>query len=787
MKTARLSALAAATIIASSASVHAATAAWIPTGTRAHDPRGAVHVAAMRAGDPVPVVVSLKLRNKPELDALTARLMAGDPGARALTSEQFLARHAPTPEQAARVADYLRQQGFANVQVAANRLLVSATGSAGAVKQAFRAELHRYRVDGRDAYANVTDALVPSALGDTVLGIVGLQTVHLAHVHARRAQASSVQTVAGVNIPNFPVIYGASKLPSATNATIGIITSGSLTQTIADLKSFAASAGYPVPPVTTTVVGSASSGTSGTDEWNMDSQASLAAAGGSIKSMVLYNVDSLSDSSLTQGYNRAVSDHAARAINVSLGACETDEAGVEPTQDQIFQAAVAQGQMFSVSSGDSGAYECGAAAGRAQSYPAVSPYVMAVGGTTLSTSGGAWAGETAWSCSSAADCQASSTGGAGGGSSLTEKAPSWQLASGVLGSSTMRGVPDISFDAAPASGALVLVGGSQVQIGGTSLAAPLWAGFWARIQSALSNSQPFPASTLYQGGSSHPNWFHDVTSGNQGYAATTGWDDASGWGSVQVDQFYNGLQCNPDCAPGPIAGFTYSLSGLTANFIDTSTDPSSSVVAWSWNFGDGTTSTARNPAHTYPAEATYSVTETVIDALGRSASKTLALPLAAPPIVQPVANGGFESGAASWTASTGVVCTTSGCSGQTAHAGTGFAWLNGYGATHADALSQSVHVPTGYRKATLQFYLHVDTAETSRTTAYDKLTVSVTSGTSTTTLGTFSNVNSAPGYVMKSFDMTPYIGKAVTLKFTGTEDASQQTSFVLDDVGIALQ
>ena len=160
--------------------------------------------------------------------------------------------------------------------------------------------------------------------------------------------------------------------------------------------------------------------------------------------------------------------------------------------------------MFSVSSGDSGAYECGATAGKAQSYPAVSPYVMAIGGTTLSSSGGTWQGETVWSCTSASSCQQSSSGGAGGGPSLTENAPSWQTAAGVLGSSTKRGVPDISFDASPSSGALVLVNGTNAQIGGTSLAAPLWAGFWTRIQAAHGNSLPFPAATIYQGAAAQP-------------------------------------------------------------------------------------------------------------------------------------------------------------------------------------------------------------------------------------------------------------------------------------------
>ena len=790
---ARLSAIAAAACVVAGA--HAATPAWVATTTKAHDPRGAVHLAPMRAGDAVPVVVSLKLRNKAELDALTTRLMAGDSGAHALTQAQFMARHAPTDDQVARVVAYLRQQGFSGVEVAPNHLLVSATGGAGVIKQAFQAELHSYDVGGRVAYANVTDALVPAALGDTVLGIVGLQTVHLAHVHAKRADAAHTlaatpQATGGVSIPSFPIIYGASNLPSATNATIGIITSGSLTQTIKDLKSFASSAGYPVPPVTTSVVGTAGTSTSGTDEWNMDSQASLAAAGGTIKSMVLYNVNSLSDANLSLGYNRATTDNLARAINVSLGACETDEASIEPTQDQIFQSAVAQGQMFSVSSGDSGPYECGGTGGKAQSYPAVSPYVMAVGGTTLSTNGTAWAGETVWSCTSASTCQQSSAGGAGGGPSLTEKAPSWQIASGVLGTSTMRGVPDISFDASPTSGALVLVNGTQEQIGGTSLAAPLWAGFWSRIQSQDGNTLPFPAATMYQGGSAHPEWFHDVTSGNQGNAAGTGWDYATGWGSVQVDHFATAFSCTADCTPSVLtANFTDTTSGLTATFTDSSTDTAGTIGAYSWNFGDGSaTSTTKSPTHTYALAGTYTVTETITEAgTGQTASKSASLSFGGLPPVQPVANGGFESGSTGWTASSGVICTNSTCSGEAAHGGTGFVWMDGYGSAHTDTLSQSVKIPTGYKTATLSFYLHVDTAETTKTAQSDKLTVAVTSGSTTTTLGTFSNLNAATGYVLRSFDVTPYIGKTVTLKFTGAENASRQTSFVLDDIGIAMK
>ena len=451
--------------------------------------------------------------------------------------------------------------------------------------------------------------------------------------------------------------------------------------------------------------------------------------------------------------------------------------------------------MFSVSSGDSGAYECGATAGKAQSYPAVSPYVMAVGGTTLSTTGSTWTGETVWSCTSASSCQQSSSGGAGGGPSLTENAPSWQTAAGVLGSSTKRGVPDISFDASPNSGALVLINGSQEQIGGTSLAAPLWAGFWTRIQAAHGNTLPFPAQTIYQGAAANPSWFHDVTSGNQGNAAATGWDYASGYGSVIIANLSATFGTTPPPPPpsGPAASFTDTVSGLTVNTVDTSTDSSGTINSYSWNFGDGSAAvTTKNASHTYASAGTYTIAETVKDSNNlsntKSASVTVSItPPPPPPPSNLVTNGGFETSATPWTVTAGTFCTNSTCSGETAHGGTGFLWLDGYGSAHTDSASQSITIPAGKTSATLSFYLHIDTAETTTTTAYDKLTVGVTSGGTTSTLATYSNLNKATGYVLKTISLNAYIGKTVTLKFTGTEDSSLQTSFVLDDVSVSAQ
>ena len=337
----------------------------------------------------------------------------------------------------------------------------------------------------------------------------------------------------------WPTIYNAGSIPTASNTTIGIVTAGPLTQTLKDLATFVKNAGFASPVTSTVSVGSGSVTSSGPTEWDIDSQDALGSAGGAVKSMIFYNAPSLSDANLTAEYNAAVSSNAAQIINVSLGECETSakSAGTEAAEDQIFETATAQGQVFAVASGDSGSYECGGSTSQ-QSYPAVSPYVIAVGGTTLyTTSAGAWSSETVWACSSSRTC--ASSGGTGGGVSSTETASTWQKSSGVLGTSTKRGVPDIAFEGNPSSGTLAIVNGATAQWGGTSLATPIFVGFWARIQSAHSNSLVFPGTALYKFGAANESTiFHDITSGsNGGYSAKAGWDYTTGFGSLNVGPF----------------------------------------------------------------------------------------------------------------------------------------------------------------------------------------------------------------------------------------------------------
>jgi hypothetical protein len=119
-------------------------------------------------------------------------------------------------------------------------------------------------------------------------------------------------------------------------------------------------------------------------------------------------------------------------------------------------------------------------------------------------------------------------------------------------------------------------------------------------------------------------------------------------------------------------------------------------------------------------------------------------------------------------------------SGQTAHSGTRYAWLDGYGRSHTDTLSQSVTIPAGCTTYTLSFWLHIDSTETTTTTQFDRLTVTL----GTTTLATYSNLNKASGYSQKTFNVSGFAGQTVTLQFRGVEDSSLQTSFVVDDTAL---
>jgi len=153
---------------------------------------------------------------------------------------------------------------------------------------------------------------------------------------------------------------------------------------------------------------------------------------------------------------------------------------------------------------------------------------------------------------------------------------------------------------------------------------------------------------------------------------------------------------------------------------------------------------------------------------------------------QILGNPGFENGStnpAPWTVTSGVINNST---SEPPHSGSWDAWLDGYGTSHTDTVLQQVTIPSTATAATLTFFLHIDTAETSTTTAFDTLTVQVrnSSGTVLSTLATYSNLNHATGYSQKSFNLLSFKGQTIQIFFKGVEDFELQTSFVLDDVNL---
>ena len=150
---------------------------------------------------------------------------------------------------------------------------------------------------------------------------------------------------------------------------------------------------------------------------------------------------------------------------------------------------------------------------------------------------------------------------------------------------------------------------------------------------------------------------------------------------------------------------------------------------------------------------------------------------------QLLGNPGFENGSsnpAPWTVTPGVIDNSS---FEAPHAGSWKAWLNGYGSVHTDSISQQTSIPATATQATVSFWLHIDTAETTTSIAYDTLKIQVrnSSGTVLTRLANYSNLSAQAGYAQVSFNLTAYKGQTIQIYFEGVEDSSLKTSFVLDD------
>ena len=579
--------------------------------------------------------------------------------------------------------------------------------------------------------------------------------------------------------------YGPSQLQSAYGLTSASASDGS-GRTIAlvdayndpsaasDLAAYRSAAGLPaVPSFKVVNQNGATSPLPATpptsDDWTVEESLDLDMASAICPECNIVLVEATNDS----GTGLYVAENTAASL---AGYVSNSWGGTESSTDTTLDSEYFShpGDVITASAGDS---DYGVI------YPATSPNVVSVGGTALSTASNSrgWT-ESVWYDGGGE--------GTGSGCSSFEPQPSWQTALGLSGCSK-RIDNDVAADADPNTGLAVYDtsngNGGWNEVGGTSASSPMLAAMYA----LAGNAGNTPADDIY----THTSAFNDVTSGSDGSCspaylctAETGYDGPTGIGTPEgLGGLVSGSTGTGNTVTVTNPGSRTGTVGTAASLQITATDSASGQTLTYSATGLPTglsISSSGLISGTPTTAATYSVTVTAQDTTGASGSASFTWTISSSgggscTNTQLLGNPGFETGsAAPWTSTAGVINENG--AGETSHSGSWYAWLDGYGTTHTDTLSQTVTIPAGCTTATFSFWLHIDTAETTTTTAYDKLTITANG----TTIATFSNLNHANGYQQHTYSLGSLAGSAVTVKFTGTEDSSLQTSFVVDDTAI---
>ncbi len=486
--------------------------------------------------------IALPLRNEPELDTLLQELYNPQSPLfhHFLSVQEFTERFGPTKEDYAKVVSFAEQNGLTVTGTFPNRMVLNVAGPVANVEKAFRVTIASYQhpTENRTFYS--PDREPAPALDVTLWHISGLDNFSIPQPMSLRRDAAVKGNTTGSG-PNGYFIgsdmraayYGGNDLTGAGQS-VGLLEFAGYN--IADVNNYFKQVGQPLTVAVTGVStdGSSLSCTGRCDdgEQALDIEAAISMAPG--LDQVLVYVSDTSDVSI---FNRMASDNIAKSLACSWGWSPADTTSDDP----IFKEFAAQGQTLFVASGDSGAYKSRSR----YVYPADDVWVTSVGGTDLTTNGpgGSWGLETAWSSS-------------GGGVSPNRIAiPGYQTTAGVItstnrGSTIYRNAPDVAAEA-NTDNYICYDGTCAGGWGGTSFAAPRWAGYLA-----LANQQSvaygnatlgFINPTLYSIGlgSSYSAYFHDIVSGSNGtYLATQGYDLVTGWGSPNGSHLIDALTGN---------------------------------------------------------------------------------------------------------------------------------------------------------------------------------------------------------------------------------------------------
>ncbi|MEA3201832.1 MAG: hypothetical protein QOE90_3260 [Thermoplasmata archaeon] len=483
----------------------------------------AVDLGAAPGAFPVTVAVGLQMRDRAGLDAYLAQ------GGAPLPLSEVVARWGPTADQEARVVAWLQASGFAT-ETTPSRLLVVAHGDNAAVQRAFGVPIHLVTLEGAPHHAALDEPRFPADVAGLTTGVTGLDDL------AQMAPRASVGGCCSFSPADVKTLYHNAAGYDGTGQTLVI--AGAYAWQATDVATFDTQFALPALPAGSGQVCTGSPGSIGCSfsasqslEIGLDVQYAHGAAPGAVVLNYMAPSAALTDFQIM--YNRVVVDNPGHVVSTSWGACEgVASLSYLAATDNIFAAGAAEGQSWFAASGDSGRTCNGLLS---VDYPASSPSIVGVGGTHASCSSGMTSGspacggygsESAWS-------------GSGGGRSVVFSKPSWQTGCGVPADGA-RDVPDVALESDTSPGNYVRHNGGWSVVGGTSDAAPQWAGWFAALNQKKGGSGLGLANPQLYALCGTAGVYHDITTGSNGYSAGTGYDLVTGLGTPDVSNLLAG-------------------------------------------------------------------------------------------------------------------------------------------------------------------------------------------------------------------------------------------------------
>jgi subtilase family serine protease len=481
-------------------------------------------VGRVPSGDRLNLAVGLPLRNQEELDLLLQQLSdPASPNYRSfLTPDEFASRFGPSEQDYQSLISFVQANGLTVTRTHPNRTIVDVSGSVADIEKALHVNMVEYAHPSRGRFF-APDREPSLDFDGPVVSITGLDNFVVPRPMDLKSSplaqgsplAAGTGTGSGVNGlfkgKDFRAAYAPGVTQTGAGQTIGLFELAGFSPS--DVALNFTWAGLPPVP-TQTVLLDGVSGNPTDPNANIEvvldiMMASYMAPG--LSKVIVYEGTNWNDV-----LNRMATDNLASQLS-----CSWVFSPINATTEQIFKQYIAQGQSFFTAAGDAGGFNGGITP------PADNPNVTVVGGTSLTTAGagGPWQSETAWPLS-------------GGGISSTYPLPAYQKNMNLAaahGSMTMRNVPDVAMLADQQI--FLIANNDALYVGGTSAAAPLWAGFMALVnqQSTAVGSKPIgflnPLIYAIGNGSNYSLDLHDITSGSNGFPAISGYDLATGWGT----------------------------------------------------------------------------------------------------------------------------------------------------------------------------------------------------------------------------------------------------------------